>query len=369
MTDGQTLFAVFTAFYLIECLWLNHARAWLAAGTGGTGWRFLRPFGRFQISGGAPTLLTPLPPFVAHLYSLEWLFIPRDEGLAIAQTDGTHTLIAWEKLHPRVEATTLHLDAVSSARLPTAAAATTWQQTLTEWKALTPEKRRRAFLKHARQSLDPAQAEKLAATATQHTRATRILGSVLFFWCFATITIVYQRLGESTATFAVLAALPVLTLTQAILFLRITRQHALSIPHRRWRALGMVFLPHQAMRAADFISLAHTHHPHPLAFRALISNTAFFTAARTFWRTARYHPGWQTSPDLTPEAEALETFFRAQDIPATDYDPAPELSHGATAWCPRCHAPFLTPEKPCTDCGGVELRVKPESPCTTQASS
>lgn len=357
MTDGQTLLAVFAAFYLIECLWLVHARAWVAAGMQGGAWRWLRPIDRFQIAGGAPVLLSPLPPFKAHLHTLPWLFVPRDDSLAVVLADGTEARIPWNMLKPRVEEHTLHLDAATSVRLPGKAAAQAWGATLDEWKALTPEKRRAAFLKLARESLDAAAAGQLITHASQQTRALRVLGEVIFFWCFGVIAIIYRWLGESTPTLAVIAALPLFTIAQAWLFLRVTRKHALDIPYRRWKALGMVFLPHQAARAADAVSLARQHLPHPLAFHEQLDPKTFLAAARTFWRTARYFPGWETAGPLPAEAEALEKFFRAQNLAATDYDPAPELGAHAVAWCPRCHAPFLKTDTTCQDCGGVELRT------------
>ena len=362
MTDGQTLFAVFAAFYLIECLWLVHARAWVAAGDRGSTWRFLRPFDRFQVGGGAPVLLSPLPPQKAHLHTLPWLLVPRDAALAVQQANGTTASIPWDALEPRVEDHLLHLDAQTTVRTINKHAAQTWADTLKAWKIKTPEKRRTAFLKHARESLDGAKASQLIEQASERTRVLRILGELVFFWCFGTITIIYKWFGESPKTYAIVAVLPLLTLAQAWTFLRVTRKYQIEIPHRRWRALGMVFLPHLAMRAADLVSLTHSHLPHPLAFHQQLKKDVFLTAARGFWRTARYVPGWKTADPLPVEAEALEQFFRAQDLPPTEYDPVPELGDQAVAWCPCCHAPFLKADTTCQDCGGVELMVRGQNP-------
>jgi hypothetical protein len=357
MTDGQILFAVFAAFYLIECLWLVHARAWITAGDQGTTWRFLRPFDRFQVSGGAPVLLSPLPPQKAHLLALPWLLVPGDTTLAVQQANGTTKLLPWEALEPRTEDHLLHLDANTTVRTLNKYAAETWADTLKAWKLKSPEKRRAAFLKHARDSLDGGKAGQLIEQASQRTRVLRVLGELIFFWCFGTITIFYKWFGENPKTYAIVAVLPLLTLAQAWTFLRVTRKHQLDIPHRRWRALGMVFLPHLAMRAADLVLITQTHVPHPLAFREHLKKDVFITAARGFWRSARYVPGWKTADPLPVEAEALEQFFRAHEVPPSEYDPAPQIGDQAVAWCPCCHAPFLKADTTCQDCGGVELMI------------
>lgn len=358
MTDGQTLLAVFAAFYLLECLWMVNARAWIARGAEHTKWRFSQAFDRLQFAGGAPVLLAPLPPFKAHLHALPWLFLPRAEALGIVQGDGTEAAVAWDEVKPRVEDHTLHVGGSVRVRLPSEAAARHWEQLLTEWRGLTPEKRRAAFLKHARESLDAGKVAQLVEKATQRTRWLRLVGEVVFLWCFGVIAVTYRWLGEHRTTYAVIATLPLFTLTQTWLFLRVTKRHAVKVPHRPWRALGMVFLPHQAARAADLVTLAHEHLPHPLAFHAQMEQTAFVDAARRFWRAARYVPGWKTAETPPVEVEALEKFFHSQKLAESDYDPAPELGAHAVAWCPCCHAPFLKADVPCRDCSGVDLKVK-----------
>jgi hypothetical protein len=358
MTDGQTLLAVFAAFYLLECLWLVHPRAWTAAGSKGSGWRFLKPFDRFQIAGGAPVLLSPLPPFPTHLHTLPWLLVPRAGALGVVQPDGTESAVPWEALQPRVEEHTLYLDVKTSVRMPTVAVVRHYEALVGEWKALGPDKRREAFLKHARETLKAKSVEALCDQSTKQTRRLRMLGAFLFWWCFGVIAVIYRWFGESVQALVVFAMLPVFTITQAWLFLRVTRQYGVEVPYRRWKALGMAFLPHQAARAADHVSLAQERVPHPLAFHEHLDKDAFLAAARGLWRVARYVPGWKTAAELPVEAEALEKFFRHVNLGAADYDPVPGLGVNAVAWCPRCHAPFLKADTSCMDCGGVELQTK-----------
>lgn len=355
MTDGQTLFAVFALLYLIECLRLVPSTAWMAAGAEKLRWSVIRPWMRLQIGGGSPLLLAALPPMQAHAVALPWLFVPEHDVLRVRLTDGMSATLAWDKLSLRVEETTLQLDAATRVRLPTPALAQIWMNRLAEWRDMTPDQRRSAFLKHARISLDVKAAEKTANEAAKHTRALRRLATTHFIWCFGVISVVYHRFGDSLLVLGATAVLLVLQIIQSWLFLRATRQHTPVIPYRRWRALGIAFLPQLAMRAADGVSLTTDQEPpHPLAWLGLLEEKAWLQIARTFWREARYLTGWSQNEALPLEAEALHAFFRHEGIAETDYDPPSAAKLPA---CPRCGAEFQTGITVCNDCGGVELRI------------
>lgn len=354
MTDGQTLLAVFVLLYLIECLRLVPATAWVASGTGTSGWGLLRPWMRLQIGSGSPLLLSPLPPMQAHALALPWVFVPEHEALRVRLSESMSVRIAWDQLAPRVEESLLHLDTVNRVRLPSKALAEVWRQRLTEWRGMTADKRSRAFLEHARATLDTQSACNSATATSQLTRSLRRCATIHFMWCFGVISVLYQRHGDSPAVFAAAGVLLLLQLIQAWLFLRSTRKIGFIIPHRRWRALGIAFLPQLAMRAFDVVNLTtDAEPPHPLAWRGLVDEKRWLQHARQFWREARYVPGWSQTESLPLEAEALEKFFRQEGIAEEDYDP-PVAAKLPT--CPRCGAEYQSGIKSCADCGGVELR-------------
>lgn len=357
MTDGQTLFTVFALLYLIECLRLVPSAAWMAAGAEKSRWGVIRPWSRLQIASGSPLLLSALPPHQAHTFALPWLFVPELEALSVRLTDSQRVTIAWDKLSPQAEESTLHLDAATRLRLNSPAQAKLWAQRLSEWREWTPEQRHSAFLKHAQATLDTQAAAKTATRAAERTKSLRLLASILFVWCFGVISVIYHRFGDG---FIVLAAAGLLLLMQFIqswLFLRATRGMQPGIPHRRWRALGIAFLPQLALRAADAVSLAGDDDPpHPLAWHGLIKDDAWLDAARRFWREARYTSGWSQNEALSVEAEALQAFFRRENIAETEYDPP---SASKLPVCPRCGAEFQPHISTCTSCGGVELRNTP----------
>lgn len=354
MTDGQTLFAVFALLYLIECLRLVPYAAWMAAGTGTSCWSVIRPWARLQIASGSPLLLSVLPPHQAHTCGLPWLFVPEHDALNVRLTDSQHVLIAWDKLSPQAGESTLHLDSATRLRLHSPAQVKLWVNRLTDWHALTPEQRRSAFLKHARASLDTRAAAKTATSAAEHSKSLRLLASILFIWCFGVISVIYHRFGDGFIVLSTAGMLLLMQFVQSWLFLLATHGMQPGIPHRRWRALGIAFLPQLAMRAADAVSLAGDEEPpHPLAWHGLIKDAAWLESARRFWREARYIPGWSQNETLPVEAEALQAFFHREGIAETDYDPPPASKLPV---CPRCGAEFQTHITSCSSCGGVELR-------------
>jgi hypothetical protein len=354
MTDGQTLFTVFALLYLIECLRLVPSAAWMAAGAEKSRWGVIRPWSRLQIASGSPLLLSALPPHQAHITALPWLFVPEQDALRVRLTDSQCVTIAWDKLAPSAEESTLSLDSATRLRLNSPAHAKLWAQRFSEWRGQTPEQRRSAFLEHARASLDPKAAAKSATRAAERTKSLRLLASVLFVWCFGVISVIYQRFGDGFIVLATAGMLLLMQFIQSWLFLRATRGMQLGIPHRRWRALGIAFMPQLALRAADAVCLVGDDQlPHPLAWRGLIKDDIWLESARRFWREARYTPGWSQNEALSVEAEALQAFFRRENIAATEYD-LPSASKLPV--CPRCSAEFQMNITTCTSCGGVELR-------------
>ncbi len=353
MSDGQTLIAVFTLLYLVECLRLVPPSAWLAAGSARVRWTASRPRSRLRIVGGAPCLLPPLPPMQAYVASLPWPFIPQDDVLQAHLGDGVVVPIMWQELSPRVEESVLHLTVGVSLRFSSPMAAERGRMRLEEWRASAVEERRTSFLTYARRTLRTHAATRRARAAALRTRALRFVATIHFVGCFGVLSVLYHRFGDSMVVLAALGVLWALQGVQAYLFLRFSRRCRSPIPHRRWRALGIALLPQYAMRAADALLLPEVEPPHPLAWRDLLGDAVWLQHARHFWREARYFPGWMQNSALPLSAQALQTFFHRQKITEAEFDPP---NSGQCPVCPRCGAEFQTGISLCKGCGGVELR-------------
>ncbi len=357
MSDGQLLFITFAALYLIECLRLVPARASIAVGRGSC-WRLIRPPQNLRGRGLGIILLPPLPPLPAHFHTTPWIFIPHDDHLEVRDHEQTTARIDWPQLAPSHDEAALILKGVMTLRLHSPAAARDWCARLVEWRDADAGRRRDLFLRDARQSLDTTAAEKTARTLQRRVSTLNNIAAAILLACFGGITIVYRWLGEGTQLWIALLVLLAMQITQSIVFLRASKASDLgpAVPWRRCKALVIALLPHMSARAADHLCRVITNTPHPLSLRAIMDDAAWKKLATTFWRDARFRPGWQTRDELPPDAIALQRFFREQDIDTAALESPPEKTGSSLAWCPRCHTQFERADITCADCGGVALQ-------------
>ena len=357
MTDGQWLFAVFAALYLLECVRWLPLRAVVLSGSGGKGgWTASGPLPQAQSRGAGAFLLPVLPPMQCHLVAMAWPVSPREEGLEVRDGAGAEVRVPWEALAVKIEGATLHLEAATRARLPCEAAAREWRDRARAWTAMSQADRERDFQKAAKAALDVERVTELARTLSESTKWLRILAAVILVWCFGVITLVYRWHGESPLALATAGVLLALQLAQAVLFLRIARRARFPVAHRWWKALAIALLPQMSTRAADFVCKAVTLLPHPLAARELLGDERWTREARRFWREARHPAGARSDAPPSIEAAALQRFFERQKIALADLEPPPERSGDARSYCPRCLTVFQIEPGACADCGGVELR-------------
>ena len=84
MTDGQLLFAVFTAFYLLECVrWLPVAAQVFRTWAFRRGWTLRQPSPYLAGRGVGPALLWPLPPLGGFMVTQSWPILPELDGLCV----------------------------------------------------------------------------------------------------------------------------------------------------------------------------------------------------------------------------------------------------------------------------------------------
>jgi hypothetical protein len=289
---------------------------------------------------------------------MPWMLVAEATHLVVHRDDGTRDCLDWSQIEPQASGNTLGLASGCTLRLPSATDASAWAALVTAWKALPPEQRRAAFLEHARQTLSHTEAAAQSAAACM-AGPLGLLGIIILCWCLLVLAPAYRVLGDSTRFLGALGVLPLLTFTQAFLFLRFIKKHRLDVSHRGLRALGIALLPHLAVRAIDLVCdvLPRRVLLHPLAWAEQPSKAVWLENARIFWRRAFYRPGWKTKAEPPADAQALDNFFKAEKIAPEDYDPPPAPQPPAIAWCPCCHAGFLKADLQCQDCGGVELRT------------
>lgn len=359
MTDGQLLFSVFAALYLIECLRWIPAHSWICVERAQGRWHFRRPSKNFAAHGIGAVLLAPLPPFRAHFVVMPWLFVPERDHLAVHHEGRATMRVAWDRINPRTEGGSIILAGLAVVRMTSESLAAEWCTRLHEWAAMPEMDREKSFLDHAAKSLDAERLKETAIALAGRTRSLRANAALILLWCFGGVSAIYAWYGETPLLWCALLALLGLQVTQAIMFWRATRgtDHRSPVPHRFWKTLSAALLPQHSVRAADHICRAVPVVPHPLAAMLLLDPVEFLADARRFWREARFRKGWQTNDALPLEAMALAQFFKSSHTGIATLEEGPPHDHTSLSFCPRCLAQFQLAAGECLDCEGVELQA------------
>ncbi len=351
MSEGQGLWLLFAALYLLECcLWLPEGRMLLVGPTGG--WRLRRVPRLLELRARRLAFLSLLPQ--AHLRLTCWSLVPDPAGLVLQPEDGAPLLLPWPDLQPRAEGAVLHLDARQRWLCDDAASAGAWGARLQRWRDLEQADREAEFLALAERSLDVAALREQAGSLAAVTQPLRRLALLLGGFCFGVLAAVYRWLGDGPEVLALGAVLLLLLWLQAWQFWR----RAVAVPQRFWKTLAIAFLPQHALRAADELGPVDRREFHPLAAWELLGESDRPALARAFWRQVAF----RRTPGAGLQRLALERFLAARAVPLQVLEPVPACEAGAQAYCPCCLAQFHKADARCNDCGGLELQSFPTPP-------
>lgn len=360
MTDGQTLFIAFAFLYLLECLrWLPES-AWLVSGHDTGHWKERRVLDFLRGRGVGAALSRWLPPLDPTLAVMVWPFVPRDSGLeVIVAGSKSRFIVAWDDVSPQVDETKVRVGGESPmVRFVNGAHAQAWSEAVAFWKTLPAEQRPQAFAKFVRPTLDTTAVEKLGLSLERRTRWLRFNGDLILIWLFMGVAVMYWRFGDHWQTLAALGLLAFFMLQQAVLFLLASRaKNGAPMPWRYAKALGILFFPPLAIRAADAFSRLQETIPHPLGCKKLLKDKVWHQTASEIWRQARFQPDWPTAADGA-DAAVLRRFFQKNKVDISTLETPSDRVPAGGIYCPRCHATYLKSDTPCADCGGVELIVR-----------
>ena len=360
MTDGQTLFIVFAFLYLMECLrWLPES-AWLISGHDSGRWKERRISDILRGRGIGAVLTRWFPPLEPSLAVMPWPLIPRDRGLeVIVPGSKSRFIVAWDEVSPQVDETKVRIGGESPmVRFVNATQAAAWGAAVASWKALPAEKRAQAFAKFVQPTLAAEAVEKMGLDLERRTRWLRFNGELILMWLFMGVAVMYWRFGDQWQTLAAVGLLLFFMLQQAILFLFASRaKHGAPVPWRYAKALGILFFPPLAIRAADTFSRLQETIPHPLGCIRLLRDKTWQQTAAEIWRRSRFQPNWPTSPDGA-DTDVLRKFFQKNKIDIAALEAPSERIPAGGIYCPQCHATYLKADAPCVDCTGVQLRIR-----------
>ncbi len=366
MTDGQELWLVLAALYLLECVAWSGARTFLFLSGWWGHWKLGRPSA--QGGKGTPRLAFPLPPMGWAFVTEVWPFSLSPDGLSpvvlAAPNPGKRRKSAAGSVFPWAEAA--HFPWPGKAD---AAFAKAWKRVVDSVATAEAPNREGVIKSAILQALDVKGVQDRLLRFRERTGALRTLGNILFCWWFLMVPLAAMRFGIAVPGPTVLVA-PVLValggLLQwiaAFLFFRLHRKMTPGDALERWQhAVLVALVPTHAIRAVQLLARDWLAGFHPLAvaFATLPREKAVAFAA-SVWRDA-VHP---LAPDGDPAAAAAAVWFHEHAYrPAVqtllereNIAPATLLAgpSDAPAWCPRCLAVFQNAGSTCPDCDGVPL--------------
>lgn len=359
MTDGQLLLAVFTAFYVIECLHWMPAQAVVLSTIGSRGgWRASKPWLAGEASAAGPALAWPLPLLGGFLVADAWPVLPDVEGLVIGEGQhGAGRRLLWSDIKPVLEQRTISLAPKAKVRCASVHGARQVLAFLEEARSLSMNERNLACERWWAQSLSVPRAHASVRRWRLAARALRLPCVLVFCMCFGWLPFLYWKHSEDhfrllIAALALLAANALIATTWRAL----DRRFFGTAKTGRWaHLLHLLFLPMHTIRAHDLIGLdvAAGHHPVPLA-SALLPDEAFKTFAAEYWRRWRFRgpsdPLQLSSVVVLPRLRAC---YERLGVSIAELERNPSPLAGSQSYCPCCHAQFVIQGNACSDCFGV----------------
>lgn len=363
MTDGQLLLAVFTAFYLAECLhWLPLQATVLSTWALRRGWSAGRPSPHVAARGRGLALAWPLPPLGSLLTTQSWPVLPDKDGLRVGPgqlQEGKR--LDWQAVAPVLDQRNLKLGQGLEVQCTSRREASLLAAFLRETAALKPARRQASIEAFWQSSLSLPRARAALRKYRLATWALRLPCLTVFLAGFCWMPLLFWQFGGSSWRVLVgFASLLALTTMVAFVWRALHRRLFPDSKGRTWgEVLHLIFVPAHTMRAHDLIGVEVMAGVHPLAAAATVLKRpalkAFASSTWSFWRfRPASDPLADTAPSVLPRIEAcvLKLGFTLEELQAS-----PSKQAGALSYCPRCQAQFTLTETACEQCGGVATRT------------
>ena len=365
MTDGQLLLAVFTAFYLVECLhWLPLHSVVLHTWASPVGWAATHPSHLVSAGGKGLALAWPLPPLGSLLVAESWPVIPDAQGLWVGAGqlhEGRR--LEWNTIDPHLDQRTVNLTADTKVQCTSRRSAERLMELLRKVAAQPEEQRPLILAEFWLSSLSIPRARAAVRQYRIASSALRLPCLAVFFMCFVYMPLLFWRFGGSPWRVVVgVASLLAMTAWVAIIWRHLALRLFPDGKRRRWaEMLHLIFIPAHAMRAHDEIGAEALAGLHPLAAAsAVLKQEALETFAAQTWLAWKFRHG---SDALLPATAIvlphLEACCRRLGIPTARLETPPAQQGGATSYCPRCHAQFSLAHAACGQCGDIPTRQWP----------
>lgn len=358
MTDGQLLFAVFTAFYLLECVrWLPVAAQVFRTWAFRTGWTLRQPLPYLAGRGLGPALLWPLPPLGGFLAAQSWPVLPDANGLRI----GPGQLLAgrelkWSEVQPTWEKQEVRLGSGVSVQCVSPRSARELHALIGRMQSADNNERAVLIKDYWADSLSIPAARAAMRRFQLASSLLRPPCVCLFLLCFGWLPYVFWWFsGDALRVGTALLSMLFLDGLVALIWRSLDRRLFGDEVNRWAQVLQLMVMPAHAIRALDLIGLDVASRLHPLVVAAAVLPEAQVRrVAGVEWRNWKYRHAVAVGPErAAPVLMSLEACLVRLGYRQDELDAAPSPESGAVGYCPCCHEQFLTVGARCQPCGDL----------------
>lgn len=366
MTDGQLLFAVFTAFYLLECVrWLPVAAQVFRTWAWKSGWTLRQPLPYLAGRGLGPALMWPLPPLGGLMTAQSWPVLPDADGLWIGPGQlHAGRALKWSEIQVTAEKQEVVLAAGVSVLCVSARAARVLRTLIERMQSSKPDQRAVLIDEFWKDSLSLPAARAAVRRFRLAASLLRLPCIGLFFLCFGWLPYVFWWFsGDVLRVGSALLSVLFLDVLVALTWRSLDRRIFGDATSRWAQVLHLMVMPAHAIRALDLIGHDVASRLHPVVVAAaILPKEQARVVAGVEWRNWKYRQAALLGGDrVTAVLAHLEACVIRLGYRIDEMDAPPQQEPGTTSFCPCCHEPFVTEMARCQACGDLETRVWPSA--------
>ena len=358
MTDGQRLYAVLVAFYLLECLfWLPLGARYFWSWLGSKRWLGRKPSVNVAANGSGAAIAWPLPLLGGFFIADSLSIIPDEHGLWIGgDQPGSGTHLAWDDITPTTEQRTVLLGKGFRIKCATERRAQKLCAFILCVATAKPSKRT-SLIEGWWKDQSDVRVAQCELDRFQQARSSLIWPcNALWVLCFVWIPLVYWWRGaEHLALWVAVAGMFMLMLSIAFTWRRIDRNWFPNTTHGRWlHFLQVMFMPTHSIRALDLLSVELFDRTHPLVVGKLLqSDGDWKDLAGKEWRYWRFcGPDSEMAASSAVVVPHLQSLFGKLGVDTASFETSP-ANDGSRSYCPRCQATYVMESANCRACGNV----------------
>ena len=374
MSDLQSLFAVLTAIYLVDCL-LFLRRGSLLFRRLRTEWSLIHPGSVLANAQGGIRCVSPLPLFPASFLStvspctfsptgvLNWTpFCVDDAWRPIPAL----RWLAWSEVkHVEADRRYVIIDGKRFLTTRSSEEALQIAQQIGSIQATDEQARPRVIEEWIRSSLDTSGVERRLGETKEEVLRLAVYSQMLAFFLFLLSPLLIYRLGLERVGWWLLGAIYLQSSWLAFLLWQAHRRLYPSDSDDRFvRVCTALLAPLSAIRSPDHLGRNALQRFHPLAVAKMLCDTNRFRSIAGLVYRDLHHPILPDRPSREAAVlEALEwstqqwrrsmTIFLRESGLRDDELLAPPLRNETVnlAYCPRCQEQFIALDTVCADCG------------------